>query len=346
MVYSVQYLRALAALLVVVAHSLHKVGQLSSVPIEGFTLGDAGVDLFFIISGFVMCHVSANKSISPVNFMRARLVRILPLYWLLTCAALVVFLINPGMVNSSGGVTTLVHSFTLFPVGQKLLIQNGWTLSYEFWFYLIFALGLQVQGAARLAIVSVIIVGLVALGMWLKPLAPALSFATQPLLLEFLMGCAAYGLIRREWLGRPAYLLILVLGLAGAVVANNCPGSASRVLLWGVPMMAVFIGCVGLEAWFRQWAEHAVGRLLKGLGDASYSLYLSHPFAISTVAVLLKKSGLQHYTLLSVIALVVASWVAGQLCYVFVEKPLLKRFRHWGQPRQQDTHAAVTPLRP
>ncbi len=322
-------------MLVVVSHSLHKIGQLSSIPIDGFTLGGAGVDLFFIISGFVMCHVSAGKLISPVEFLRARLVRILPLYWLLTCVALGVFVAKPDMVNSSGGVTTVLHSFTLLPVGQKLLIQNGWTLSYEFWFYLIFALGLMLQGAKRFILVGLAILGLVGIGAWFKPYDPLLSFATAPLLLEFLMGCMAYGVLKLGWLGSKGSQLMLAVGLATAFAANDHPAAISRVLMWGLPMLAMFIGCVGLEPWFRRWAGHRAAILLKGLGDSSYSLYLAHPFAISAVGVILKKFGLEQQTLLSMAALMGVSLVAGYLCHEWVEKPLLRSLRHWGKPARQ-----------
>ena len=99
------------------------------------------MELFFIISGFIMCHTtqsSQGRWKDVGHFMVNRFTRILPLYWLLTALALVVFLIAPDKVNSSGGDTKIWQSFLLVPSEGKFLIMNGWTLTYEFFFYLLF----------------------------------------------------------------------------------------------------------------------------------------------------------------------------------------------------------------
>ena len=134
---SIQWMRAIAILMVILQHAAWKGTQYSTNPLGWLKVGEAGVDLFFIVSGFVICHVTYNKTPAPFEFVKARLVRILPLYWLLTCVALVVYLIKPELVNSSGGITSVFHSFTLLPTSSKYLIRNGWTLSYELYFYIL-----------------------------------------------------------------------------------------------------------------------------------------------------------------------------------------------------------------
>lgn len=90
MIYSVQYMRAIAALIVVVSHSAWKGEQYSSDPLSFFNVGGAGVDLFFIISGFIMCHTVENKQIKILSFIKARIRRIIPIYWVLTTLAFVI----------------------------------------------------------------------------------------------------------------------------------------------------------------------------------------------------------------------------------------------------------------
>ncbi|MBY8111691.1 acyltransferase family protein [Vibrio fluvialis] len=94
MLISIQYFRAIAALFVLLSHASHKVELESSIT-NLFKLGNYGVDLFFIISGFVMCFSIDGKCPNPIKFMKARFIRILPLYWILTLVALIVFLFKP-----------------------------------------------------------------------------------------------------------------------------------------------------------------------------------------------------------------------------------------------------------
>ena len=103
-------MRAIAALLVVFHHAAWKGEQYSTNPLAWFSIGSIGVDLFFIISGFIMCHTVNNKKVLFSSFIKARFIRIVPLYWVLTSMALVVFLFFPEKVNSSGGVTDVLAS--------------------------------------------------------------------------------------------------------------------------------------------------------------------------------------------------------------------------------------------
>ncbi|NJN75784.1 MAG: acyltransferase [Synechococcaceae cyanobacterium RL_1_2] len=91
MLYSVQYMRAIAALLVVIGHAAWKGEQYSYDPLFWFQIGGSGVDLFFIISGYIMCYTVDKKKINLFNFIKARIVRIMPLYWILTSLALIAF---------------------------------------------------------------------------------------------------------------------------------------------------------------------------------------------------------------------------------------------------------------
>ncbi|MEQ6343181.1 acyltransferase family protein [Vibrio cyclitrophicus] len=131
MLLSIQYLRGVAAILVLMTHASYKMYVLSGSDNSNFSIGNAGVDLFFIISGFIICLSLDKQKIGPARFFINRIVRIIPMYWILTIVVLLVYLFNPGIVNSSGGETSIMGSFTLIPGDYKYLINNGWTLSSE-----------------------------------------------------------------------------------------------------------------------------------------------------------------------------------------------------------------------
>lgn len=323
MLYSVQFLRALAAILVLISHVNHKAEQISGVGSDWFSIGGSGVDLFFIISGFIMCYATENKNIKPVGFFKARLLRVLPLYWVLTLLAFFVFLIRPEFVNSSGGTTTILHSFTLIPVGEKLLIQNGWTLSYEFVFYILFAASLVVP-AKKLVITSFVIFVFVILGLLNKFEMPTLSFVTQPILSEFVMGIFSFWCLRSFPPNKRVCFFLLLVGVGILAFVNVYGVFVHRTLSYGVPFMMIFIGVVGLESLIARRSSSVVSKILKVAGDSSYSLYLIHPFALAGTAILLKKINLQSNLLFVYFMLFSLACMSGVLCYRYLEVPLGK----------------------
>lgn len=318
MLYSVQLLRAVAAVLVVVCHAIHKQGQMAGTGAT-WEFGGSGVDLFFIISGFIMCYVTMNREIGARDFIKARVLRIVPLYWTLSLVALAVYLVNPAVVNSSGGTTTVINSFTLIPTGDKFLIQTGWTLSYEFLFYLVFAASLSFPMRARLSFTCAVLLFFVAGGMILTPSDPTLRFLTSPLLLEFVMGIAAYLYIRDD--SRPLLLsLALVVGGLLALVFMPANDAANgRVITYGLPFMMIFAGTVSMEWLVRAACESIPGRIATAIGAASYSLYLAHPFALAAAALIVKRYGIQHHPFASIAILVSSALVAGYACFSIVE---------------------------
>jgi exopolysaccharide production protein ExoZ len=341
MLLSVQILRAIAAVLVVVCHAVHKQGQLSG---DGrvWELGGSGVDLFFIISGFIMCHVTAGRRTTAREFLFARFMRIVPLYWTLTLVALAAYIAHPALVNSSGGVTDVFGSFVLFPSGAKFLIQTGWTLSYEFWFYIVFAASLRFALRGRLFFVSAVMLGLVVLGRVARPADFTARFLTDPLLLEFVMGIGAY-LYLRSTVCRPlCNLLLLTVGLFALVGLSVFDLHVNRVLTYGMPFMLIFCAIAGSESAIRSISRSAVVRACCALGDASYSLYLSHPFALAAAAFAVRHFGIQRHAAVSVALLCLVALLVGYACYSVVEvnlnryaKATLGRLRRVAQPADQ-----------
>jgi len=319
-------MRAIAALMVVISHSAIKGEQYSTDPLYWFNVGGVGVDLFFIISGFIMCYTANNKKINVTTFIKLRLRRIIPIYWLLTTFALVIYVLFPEKVNSSGGHTNILYSYLLFPSDDKFLIQNGWTLSFEFLFYFIFSFCLLLGAKFRFLVPVGIILSLVFLGRLISSDSAQILFITRPLLLEFAFGIFAYYLYNKitsySWFG----LILIVFSVIWLLWVNQLTGTSSRVLEFGIPALTFFIGMLSFESLFRKHSDNVILKVAKAIGDSSYSLYLFHTFSLVIFAILFKKIGITEYGYIFVLLLVISSIIAGHFCYLFLEKPMDKLF--------------------
>ncbi|QHM71105.1 acyltransferase family protein [Mixta intestinalis] len=333
MIVSVQVLRAVAALMVVMHHIAIKGEQYHNGALGFFHVGQFGVDLFFIISGYIMCYTTDGKKCNFGQFISRRFKRIIPLYWAITGVALIIYIIAPSMVNSSGGETSIISSWTLFPLGKKLLVNNGWTLSYEFAFYFIFAAGLMFNSAGkRILAVSLVLLCLVLLGFFFQPDNPSLKFITKFIMLEFILGMVAFYILKRMTLSRRVCFALLTLGILLLVIQNETgvyQSVAGRLVSGGVPMFFIFSGFVGLEDFFKSSAFWGKDLLIL-IGESSYSLYLVHAFTVAAGAVIAKKLHFAHHTWWFTLLLLSGSVIGGILCWRFVESPLNALFKAKG----------------
>ncbi|MGP1832245.1 acyltransferase family protein [Shewanella frigidimarina] len=328
MIYSVQYMRAIAALMVVFHHSAWKGAQYGSDPLSWFHIGEAGVDLFFIISGYIMCRTVDQKEVSIFSFIKARIRRIIPIYWLLTTLALVAFLIFPEKVNSSGGNTNVIASYFLFPTEDKFLIQNGWTLSFEFFFYFLFSFCLSVKSLYRYLIPTGIIFGLVLIGNIIDTELYLVKFMTSPFLLEFTFGILAFYFSRNLNCGNKFGFLLIIISTVLMILVNNSIIEYPRVIQYGIPALMFFLGMLFIEPIFKMCNSNIILKILKKIGDSSYSLYLFHPFALVICSIILSRVGLNQFGGAFIVLLVISSVVSGHLCYLLLEKPLAKLFKN------------------
>lgn len=324
MVLSVQYMRAIAALFVVMHHSIEKGAHYSTNPMGWFQVGDIGVDLFFIISGYIMCHATYNKEISFGKFLKARVIRIIPLYWVLTTVALVIYLVAPDKINSSGGMTSIIDSYMLIPSDSKYLIQNGWTLSYEFYFYFIFALGLSSVGIIKYMRPAIIIVFVATIGFIVSFNSVLINFLTNQLLLEFLFGVFIFLFFLKYKLNQFFSISLILSSIILLLLVNFKGGINIQIVDYGLPMVLLFIGMRGLEDTFINKQQLKISKLFEAIGNSSYSLYLIHPFALVAVSMILDKLGVTGYSYLFLIVLIVASLITGHACYLVLEKNLIK----------------------
>lgn len=324
---TVQALRAIAALMVVVFHGFDIWASRVS-PGDYWANGAAGVDIFFVISGFVMV-VSAERLVSEPGawriFMHHRVIRIVPLYWVLTTVKLLlVFFFAKLALYPRLDADYVLGSYLFLPVVDnghfRPLLPVGWTLTYEFLFYVLFALALALRvEVLRVLVPAFVLIGALALlrsGDW-----PEWTILFSTIVFEFLFGVVLAQLTVRGWSMPPAMAAAaMLIGFALILMIPKASENV-RVLAWGVPALAIVAGAVSLEA---QLGERLPGWLL-ALGDASYSIYLVHGFALAALGVgvsALHWSGCWAQAA-TVVACVAAGATAGVLTYRWLERPML-----------------------
>ncbi len=330
----IQVLRALAALMVAAGHAQFEVAGLAAraglpfVP-AAWLPWPAGVDVFFVISGFIIVHASAplhERAKSRHVFLAHRIARVVPLYWLATTLVLALAWARPGLLGSGAeGPGYIAASYLFWPMARadgavQPLYSLGWTLNDEMAFYVLFALVLPLGRRGAVLGVLALLAGLVLAGQRLQHLPVPLAFWSDPIVLEFACG-AGLALARQEGLRLPGpvRLALAVAGLALLSLSGEAP-ALPRCLAWGGPALllvaAAALGPAG-EA----------GRRLRPailLGDASYALYLAHPFVVRGVRLGAEATGLAASIGpggWAVLMLVLAS-LAAILLHRTVERPL------------------------
>jgi exopolysaccharide production protein ExoZ len=350
----IQILRGLAAASVVAFH-LGGMARLRAGFDESATLaGAAGVDLFFVISGFIMIHTT-RRGLNPRDFLRRRFSRIVPLYALVTLLAYAESLLG---AHGGGGeaLWRLAAALAFIPSYNSKgeiapVFEPGWTLHFEAFFYLALALAATIVPRRRLAVLCVLLVGAVAAGALLSPRNGALACWSHPLLLEFLAGCLiAHVHATRRWTPPPktaqrtAVLAILFgvsLLLFAAFHGAGRPHWIDhwRFLVWGAPAAAIVAGFVALERTgvFSRFAGAALW------GERSYALYLTHPFVISAAGLALRGApDARAVALPAALAAFLLSLALAALVHARVERPLQQRFQaKWMPVRVKKTRQTI-----
>ncbi|MHB2248178.1 acyltransferase family protein [Pseudomonas fitomaticsae] len=317
MLISVQALRALAAWAVVCHHFMQiffdfeargPIGQLF------IDKGAVGVDIFFVISGLVIFLSTEGKALPPARFLLYRLFRIVPAYWLYTVlmALLVVFarpLLPDQAVDWSHLLLSLLFIPTENPGGYGIYptLNVGWTLNYEMLFYVLFAWALLFRLQVRLLVVAALLFAVCQAWTgfgWVS------EFYRSDIVYEFLLGIGIGMLYRRGWIGPALWLPLLGIGAALLAIYHLPP--EPRLLNWGVPSAVLVMASMALERHVER------NRLLKMLGDCSYSVYLMHVLVLSAGGYLARRYGINPYLMFVVCALAIA--IGSWLSYEWVEK--------------------------
>lgn len=285
MLESLQYLRAIGSLLVVGVH-LEPPLQRMGLEAPWLYAGAFGVDIFFVLSGFLIYITTYKRNNYTAQFYRKRWLRIVPLYWLITTLVLFLLVATPHVVKSGTLDTWHVITSYLFlpsphPVLGSLepLFVPGWTMNYEVFYFVTWGLILFLPQRFRAPAFIAIIVTLVTLGTLIESQNPLFRFYTSPLTLEFVFGLLL-GIWYKECptLPRGFGWVLLALGFCALIsAAHTVPWV--RVYQRGIPAMMVLAGALVLER-SRPVPRHGLFALL---GDASYSTYLTHSIILSAV---------------------------------------------------------------
>lgn len=314
MLYNLQILRAFAALNVVYFHII-KSAESYGQPVVLFGILDGwganGVDIFFVISGFVMVYTQSLREKKPTFFFANRLVRIVPIYWFLTLFLLFLYFVYPiGFRELRPDRLSTFYSFFFLSgaTGNELpLLYVGWTLEYEMLFYTLFCVGIFLRkGNLQIIFPSVILVLLVLTG------------TVQLIALEFVLGmlCARLHLFRSFKKFAVPSILIALCWFLTSIFLNV---EIHRFFLYGIPSLILIFGLVQIS--------QSKNSFFIYLGDASYSIYLVQVFTIPifykiTSWLLSSVNG----DVLSILALI-SSGGFGCLVYRYVERPMTNRLK-------------------
>ena len=270
--WSIQYLRAFAAFGVVLFHSLDGTGH-------DFPFGAAGVDLFFVISGFLMWTTTAREDAEIGRFVVSRLRRIVPLYWIATSLTLALSSLAPHFFYQATWQPVRVIKSLLFVPQTGIqggifpVLYQGWTLQYEMFFYALFALAMCFALRRRLWVLTAIIGGLTLTGMIVPETQdPLLSTYTDPICLEFLAGAWTARLCAAGRMPPLAAAALVPLGFVGLWLSDHF--SAQMEGYGTVVNAATASAIVAGLVWLEQAGRMPRIAWLKFGGEASYAIYL------------------------------------------------------------------------
>lgn len=305
MIISIQYLRALAVVLVLLHH------------VFGYFGGAQGVDIFFVISGFLMAHIMESKKYNGIDFFLSRYLRIAPAYYLVT-------LVN--LVFGFAFLPTVEHVFYSFiflsrfwPNGLEPILTVGWTLEYEFIFYALCALSLLLFKDSKIKYVFIVL-SLSAITIFKDLMRHPNNF--NGLFIEFIFGIFIYFILNKFrfnfqrsctfLLGAVLSSFIALYFIQSFFVYNNLV--PFRFFWYGVPSVVLVFAVLSIDKYFH------VKKIspLVFLGDSSYSIYLVHPIVIG----LFRKFINFNQSFFGNIMSLFLSIVVGGLFYVFIENKM------------------------
>jgi exopolysaccharide production protein ExoZ len=334
-----QVLRAVAVFLVAWLHAGQELGDWRVAELPHFAA--FGIDIFFVISGLIMCSVLLrNRQVPGIRatwgFLKRRLIRIFPIYWVFALLESARLLHGRGFF-----LRNYFPSFLLLPglyPRYPLIVGFSWTMVFEMFFYYVLATILLFT--VRWAVpVSIAFFGAaVLLGRMFGVQHPVWITFTSPMLLEFIFGAIAAVALFHFRPRRRFGIAVLIVGVAASLYMRAHPekggaagidmvlssvGAMRHALTWGLAAMMIVSGVV----FWSPSIQSLPGRIAVILGNASYSAYLASPLVIEFTGRLLIKLG-RHATVgeevlfQTVIVLVV--FLVGWVSYQFVEWPMIR----------------------
>ncbi|MDQ0473046.1 acyltransferase family protein [Labrys wisconsinensis] len=334
-IYGVQYLRALAAIFVVYFHThVYTESFAWSLP---RAFGASGVDLFFVISGFIMMTITARSNVSPAQFLLRRFLRIVPLYWVVTLIIVVAGLVYPpSMLKNAVSFEHVGLSMLFIPHRNPVDFSNapffklGWTLNYEVYFYLVFATLLLFLRTprGRLMAMTLYAATVSILYIAIEPAGSIPQVYWNPIIIEFWMGTlVGYLFLKGDLSALPRGLALALVPICLAMMMAFVPDDSVRIQIHGVASAVLLMAVLSLEM-RGSLPRRSLPNLL---GDASYSIYLVHPLVESMARVVTKVAHLPvdnaALGAVLVVATTVVSVAGGVAAHLWIEKPLLAALR-------------------
>jgi len=336
---SIQHLRGIAALLVVFVHF--------PTPLARFC-GSIGVDIFFFISGFII-FISVDKSgyyDKPLTFLKKRLLRIIPLYFLVTTLFILMNVtLNSFQIEREANIPvdmsfeTVLKSYLFIPISyggmyRDPLVFLGWSLNFEMLFYILTFFLLILFRKNFFIPLLCLLLALGSVSYIVGDFSNVyLDFLTSPFLLYFAIGLLLgkyHELIREKISSFVEPLLFIVLyvffivmiakdsgyffeGMPREIVVYNGK-EIPRILIWGVPSFIVLISYFSLASKYK-----ITNAYLTKLGDRSYSIYLLQIFFIYFLYEVKHRFSRSEKVWLSMSMIVLLVWISG-LSYKYFEK--------------------------
>jgi exopolysaccharide production protein ExoZ len=326
-IYSLQMLRFVAAFIVVISHvdeKMHAQALRYKFSLHlGDVLGSFGVRIFFVISGFIMVWICFSKGVedhpSPGKFMWNRIQRIVPVYWICTTFYLLYYVCDYFAGGKEGPARIapayVLKSYLFIPVAglngkMRPLLDVGWTLNYEMFFYALFAAGLFTRSWRGVATAA----ALLAASTLLSPSLYVLKIWTDYIVLYFVAGMLIGALriwLRHRHVALPHTAWAFPVAAVLAIVGACWPGHLTPIL--AVAACALCALTANIEP------RNVIEKTMVRLGDASFSLYLVHMFVMLAVGIAWRQVFGGRYVFALGGTEIVLSLIAGWLFYKHVE---------------------------
>ena len=319
---NLQALRAIAALNVVLVHIISATNNYLP-PFDYYhkmkMLNSFGVDIFFVLSGFIMVYILNNSANTPFNFFLSRACRILPLYWFLNFFLYILVLFFPSIFNNASQITNnffqsiFFISYIIFQTHP--ILYDGWTLEYEMFFYLSISISIFFN---KNKIKYIFIILFLLFFIFFK----FLNLIAIEFILGVILGIIFLALKNNLVLSKESLIIGSLFFIGGLFIKIDTDSLFyNRVILYGFPSVLVIYGLLGV----RQVQKG----LLTVLGDASYSIYLVQVFSIPAFYKLIVFFNFQSFVAINFLSIIcfILTLVSGILLYFFVEKNLIDLFR-------------------
>ncbi len=321
---TLQILRAIAATSVVYFHTHTNFRS---------TFGTFGVDIFFVISGFVMAMV-VTTGVTPLKFAYSRLSRIIPLYWIFTSMLLVLASIKPELLNSTtANFSNYLKSIFFIPYFKENgelypMLSVGWTLNYEIFFYACIWLSIVISRKMYVWITCVLMgSAYLILGKYLENQVTNAFFGNE-VLFEFLFGIFTYKIYKYQPVKSSFKFSLMAVGLLSycfMAIAEVYGFDVSRTIIYGIPSVLVVYSIVQLEQTIIKLPKPMIQTFVM-IGNASYATYLSHFYVVDGCKKILsaKYNIIDSDSLTGAFIMMSIALLFGQMIYMLIDKPLTR----------------------